>query len=52
MSIVYTIISKGIDRVLCEFTEYQGNFEQISRNLLQKVQPETRATFNYANEYE
>ncbi len=50
MSIVYTLICKGRDKVLCEYTEFQGNFEQVSRNLLCKVQPETRATFNYANE--
>lgn len=50
MSIVYTLICKGSGKVLCEFTDYQGNFEQISRNLLRKVQPDTRATFNYAGE--
>lgn len=50
MSIVYTLICKGGDKVLCEHTDYQGNFEQVSRNLLRKVQSETRATFNYANE--
>lgn len=50
MSIVYTLICKGSDKVLCEFTEFQGNFEQISRNLLKKVQKEKRATFSYADE--
>jgi vesicle-associated membrane protein 7 len=51
MSIVYTLICKGNDKVLCEFTEYQGNFEQISRSLLKKVQKDKRATFSYADEY-
>jgi vesicle-associated membrane protein 7 len=51
MSVVYTLICKGNDKVLCEFTEYQGNFEQISRSLLKKVQKDKRATFSYADEY-
>jgi hypothetical protein len=50
MSIVYTLICKGSDKVLCDYTDFQGNFEQISRNLLRKVQPDARATFNYAGE--
>ncbi len=51
MSVVYSLICKGNDKVLCEFTEYQGNFEQVSRNLLKKVQKDKRATFVYADEY-
>lgn len=47
MSIVYTLISKG-DRVLAEYTDYQGNFEQVSRNLLKKTEKDKRATFSYA----
>lgn len=50
MSIVYTLICKGTDKVLCEYTEYQGNFEQVSRSLLKKVQTDSRATFSYADE--
>ncbi len=50
MSIVYTLICKGADKVLCEYTEYQGNFEQVSRSLLKKVELESRATFSYADE--
>ncbi len=51
MSVVYTLICKGSDKVLCEFTEYQGNFEQISRSLLRKVEKNKRATFSYADEF-
>lgn len=51
MSIVYTLICKGYDKVLCEYTEHQGNFEQVSRNLLKKVQMDNRATFSYEDEY-
>lgn len=48
-SIIYTLISKGPDKVLCEFTEFHGNFEQISRSLLKRVQINYTATFAYEN---
>lgn len=47
MSIIYSLIAKSTDKVLCEFTEYHGNFEQVSRSLLRKIQKEHRATFSY-----
>ena len=47
MSIVYTLISKSFDKVLCEYTEYHGNFEQISRSLLKNVKLNHKATFSY-----
>jgi hypothetical protein len=34
MSIIYTVITKNFKSVLCEFTEYNGNFEQISPLIL------------------
>ena len=42
MSIKYSLISKENDKVLCEYTDFIGNFEQISRQLLKKV----KATFS------
>lgn len=47
MSIKYSLISKEKDKVLCEYTDFIGNFEQISRELLKKVKPESRGTFLY-----
>lgn len=47
MSIIYSLVSKSSEKILCEFTDYQGNFEQISRMLLKKVQKDHRATFSY-----
>jgi hypothetical protein len=47
MSLIYTLISRENDKVLCEYSEYHGNFEQISRGLLKKVQKDHRATFSY-----
>jgi hypothetical protein len=51
MSIVYTIIAKEKDIILCDYSEYEGNFQNISLNLLKKTQDEARATFSYNNEY-
>jgi len=47
MPIIHVLISKNIDTVLCEYTEYQGNFNTIARNFLQKVKPNTRQTIQY-----
>ena len=38
MSIIYALVAKNDDQVLCEYTEYKGNFEQISRTILRKIQ--------------
>jgi len=47
MALIYTLISYGIDKVLTDYTEYQGNFETISQSLIKNVQPNHRATFSY-----
>ena len=36
MSLIYSLISHKPDIVLCEHTEYNGNFMQIIRSILQK----------------
>ena len=47
MPIIHVLISKNIDTVLCEYTEYQGNFNTIARNFLKKIKPNTRQTIQY-----
>ena len=47
MSILYALIAKNLDIVLCEYSEYNGNFQQITRMLLRKVQPNRRFTIEY-----
>jgi hypothetical protein len=51
MSIKYSLISKEKDKVLCEYTDFIGNFEQISRELLKKVKSDSRGTFLYDKTY-
>lgn len=47
MSILYALISKSSDIVLCEHTEYAGNFQQISRVLLRKLKKNTKYSIEY-----
>ena len=47
MSILYSLISKDKDVVLTEYTEYSGNFQQITRALLRKVHQNTKYTIDY-----
>ena len=51
MSIIYVVIAKSEDKILCEFTESVGNFEQIARSLLKEVHPQHKATFSYDDIY-
>lgn len=37
MSIFYALIAKNYDLILSEYTEYTGNFQQITRMLLYKI---------------
>ena len=47
MSFIYSLIARDPDIVLCEYTEYTGNFMQIARLILQKgVKQNTKYIIN------
>ena len=48
MSIIYTCIVKNQKSVLCEYTEFNGNFQQISMKILKKIPNDE----NYSIEYD
>ncbi len=50
MSLIYTLISKGQDKILADYTSYTGNFELISKSLMKNVRVNYRATFSYENQ--
>lgn len=50
MSLIYALIAKEKTKILTEFTDYGGNFEQMTIRLLQKVAECHRATFAYNNQ--
>jgi len=47
MSIIYALVAKNNDVVLCEHTEYAGNFQQVSRVLLRKIQKNKKFLIEY-----
>jgi hypothetical protein len=47
MSIIYSLIAKNSDIVLCEYTEYKGNFQQISRVVMRKMKKNTKYSIEY-----
>eukprot|EP01017_Pseudomicrothorax_dubius_P045046 TRINITY_DN7716_c0_g1_i1.p1 TRINITY_DN7716_c0_g1~~TRINITY_DN7716_c0_g1_i1.p1 ORF type:complete len:229 (-),score=65.65 TRINITY_DN7716_c0_g1_i1:83-769(-) len=47
ISIYYTLIARGADTVLVEVMNASGNFPQITRNLLKKIEQNTRRTILY-----
>jgi hypothetical protein len=49
MSLIYTLISKGQDKILADFTTYTGNFELISKTLMKNTKVNYRASFSYEN---
>ncbi len=47
MSIIHSLIARYPDIVLCEHSEYSGNFQQISRLILQKVNVDRKYSIVY-----
>lgn len=45
MSIYYALIAKRNNIVLSEYTEYSGNFQQYTMQLMQRIEPDTKKTF-------
>lgn len=50
MSIVYTLIARSNNIVLTDYTEYSGNFQQISVVILNKIKKDKKCSIDY-NEY-
>lgn len=48
--IIYVVVAKEKNKVLCEYTEHRGNFETIGQNILSKVKSESRATICFEKE--
>ena len=47
MKIIYTLIARNSKIVLCDFTEFSGNFQQISLVLLGKIKKNTKCEVEY-----
>ncbi len=49
MSIMHCLVARNTEIVLAEYTEHDGNFQQISRLLLRKLRNEKKLTIEYDN---
>ena len=47
MSIIYSLVAKNPDVVLTEYTEYKGNFQQISRIVMRKMKKNASFSIEY-----
>ncbi len=47
MRIIYACIAKNRKSVLCEYTEFNGNFQQVSGRILDKVDSEDNFSIEY-----
>jgi hypothetical protein len=45
--IIYTVIARDPNIILCDYTEYSGNFQQISAILIQKLDDNYNARIKY-----
>ena len=45
MPIYYAIVSKKNNIVLSEFTDYSGNFQQYTMQLMSRIEPDSKKTF-------
>jgi hypothetical protein len=47
MSFIYSLIANKNKVILAEHSEYNGNFSQISRMILAKIEKEGKVIINY-----
>lgn len=45
MTIFYALLAKQKNIILAEFTEYNGNFQQYTMQLMQRIELDTKKTF-------
>ena len=51
MSLIYSMIGRGIDVVLVEHSAVNSNFPQIVRNMMPKLKKNTKLTYLYNQKY-
>ena len=45
MPIYYCLVAKRMNIVLADYTEYTGNFQQYTMQLMNRIEPDTKKTF-------
>ena len=49
MSIYYVLVSKRNDMILADYTEYSGNFQQITIDLMKHIEENSKKTFELSD---
>ena len=49
MSIYYVLVAKRNDMILVDYTEYSGNFQQITIDIMKRIEPDTKKTFELSD---
>ena len=49
MSIIYTIIAKDNEKILCDYSQYHGTFEQYTQKLIKKTNNIPKATITFTD---
>ena len=47
VSIIYTLIARNNKIIMCDFTDYSGNFQQISALVLNKIKKDNKCEIQY-----
>jgi hypothetical protein len=47
MSIIYTLVARGNKIILTDYTEWSGNFQQISLIILNKIKKDKKCSIDY-----
>jgi hypothetical protein len=47
MSLIYTLIARGSKIILTDYTEFSGNFQQISLVILNKIKKDKKCSIDY-----
>lgn len=48
MSIIYALVGKGNDTILVDYTNSFGNFAQITKNILKKIEIDNVKSYSYS----
>ena len=51
MSLIYTLIARPNKIILTDYTEYSGNFQQISIVILDKIKKDKKCSIDYDEYY-
>lgn len=50
MSLIYALIAQGT-KVLCDYSSYSGNFDQLCNSILKKMQTNEQGSYDYEKTY-